>query len=174
MHRENEARRLSYDQLYKDVIKAFFGEFLRLFDPDTAAGIDLSTLTFRDTEVFTDVPQGERRTADIVAEVRTKDGTSELVGHVEDQAELRVQLGQAEGEELMEATELTWAGRIDLEATLRTQRKAIREVVQYRFGQVSPDAQAVIDGTDAEEELDTLFKRALAAQTEQDFLQATR
>lgn len=41
MNRENEARRLSYDQLYKDVIKAFFGEFLRLFDPATAAGIDL-------------------------------------------------------------------------------------------------------------------------------------
>lgn len=92
---------------------------------------------------------------------------------VEDRKELRVQLDQEE-DASMEATDLTWAGAIDLEATLRTQRKAIREVVQYKFGQVSPAVQAVINGTDAEEELDALFKRALAAQTEQDFLQATR
>ncbi len=61
---------VGHDQLFKQVLEAFFPDFLRLFDPDTAAQLDLTAVTFRDTEVFTDIPQGARRTADVVAEVR--------------------------------------------------------------------------------------------------------
>jgi len=75
----SNTQRISFDQQYKHLIRAFFAEFVRLFDPDTAAGIDLSTVTFRDAEVFTDIPQGERRTADVVAEVWTRDGRPRLV-----------------------------------------------------------------------------------------------
>jgi len=33
-------------------LRAFFADFLRLFDSDTAARLDLSNIDFRDTEAF--------------------------------------------------------------------------------------------------------------------------
>ncbi len=81
--------RVSHDQLFKQVLEAFFPDFLQLFDPATAARLDpMTPPTFRSAEVFTDIPQGERRIADIVAEVRTLEGNPELVVvHVEIQRE---------------------------------------------------------------------------------------
>ena len=81
--------RISHDQLFKQVLEAFLPDFLSLFDPTTAARLDpLTPPIFRNAEVFTDIPQGERRIADIVAEVRTLDGNPELViVHVEIQRE---------------------------------------------------------------------------------------
>ena len=87
---DTEAREAprGHDQLFKQLLRAFFAEFLHLFDPETAARLDLDTIEFRDTEAFTDIPQGERRTADLVAQVRTVEGTPELVLiHVEIQRE---------------------------------------------------------------------------------------
>ena len=85
---EGGADLLGHDQLFKHVPRAFFAEFLRLFDPETAARLDLDTLEFRDTEAFTDIPQGERRVADLVVQVRTVEGILELVLiHVEVQRE---------------------------------------------------------------------------------------
>ncbi len=68
-----------HDQLFKQLLQAFFADFLRLFDPETADNLDLSTVTFVNPETFTDIPQGERRTADLVARVRTIMGVPELV-----------------------------------------------------------------------------------------------
>ena len=67
--------RIGHDQLFKQVLESFFPDFLRLFDPATAARLDLMTVTFRSPEVFIDLPQGERRTADVVAEVRSLEGS---------------------------------------------------------------------------------------------------
>lgn len=73
-----------HDQLWKQVLQAFFPDFVRLFDATTAAGLDLSSVEFRDSEAFTDIPHGERRIADLVAQVRTVAGDPELVlVHVE-------------------------------------------------------------------------------------------
>lgn len=47
---------MGLDQLFKQLLRAFFAEFLRLFDPETAARLDLDTIEFRDTEAFTDIP----------------------------------------------------------------------------------------------------------------------
>ena len=75
---------MGHDQLFKQLLRAFCAEFLTLFDPETAARLDLDTLTFQDTEAFTDIPQGERRTADLVAGVRTREGQPEaILVHVE-------------------------------------------------------------------------------------------
>ena len=77
-----------HDQLFKQLLQAFFADFLRLFDPETAARLDLDTMTFVNPEVFTDFPRGERRTADIVVQVQTLDGDTELIlVHVEVQRE---------------------------------------------------------------------------------------
>ena len=86
--------RIGHDQLFKQVLEAFFPDFLRLFDPETAARLDLTTVTFRNPEVFIDLPQGERRTADVVAEVRSLEGEPELViVHVEIQREREPHFG---------------------------------------------------------------------------------
>jgi len=68
---QSEVGLVGHDQLFKQLLQAFFADFLRLFDPDTAAALDLDTVTFVNPETFTDIPQGERRTADLVARVRT-------------------------------------------------------------------------------------------------------
>ncbi len=300
---------MGHDQLFKQVLESFFADFLRLFAPETAARLDLSTVTFLNTEVFTDIPQGERRAADIVAEVRTLEGDPELIiVHIEIQREreptfgyrmwqyysllrqredkpvmpialvfylgregiayeayeetllgrtiltfhylqislpllhaedyargqnllgvglasvmrlprdraaritlyltclrrlldaqragdldaarafllgnvvetytsfsdeerdaLRVQLEQ-EGDVIMDATELTWADRIALRTTLQTMRKDIRQLMQIRFGHVTPEVEERINSAGSEEELDALFRRAALAQTENDLV----
>lgn len=74
----------------------------------------------------------------------------------------------------LETAELSWRSRVDLEVTLRTQRKDIRKAVEVRFGHVSPEVDAVIGETATEEELNALFERALRARTENDILRPTR
>ncbi len=78
---------------------------------------------------------------------------------------LRLQLEQ-EGDPTMEATELTWADQIDLRTTLRTRREDIKKLLEIRFGRISPQIAAKIDGTDSEEELALIFERAAVAKTE--------
>ncbi len=64
------------DQLFKEVIQAFLREFRELFLPRIAAEIDFERgVIFRDKELFTDFPEGDRREADLIAEVATRSGT---------------------------------------------------------------------------------------------------
>lgn len=78
------------DQLFKELLRAFFREFLELFYPDVAAGLDFARVTFLDKETFTDLPEGSRREADLVAQVYTIDGTPELIlVHTEVQTQRR-------------------------------------------------------------------------------------
>jgi hypothetical protein len=69
----------SHDQLFKDLLRAFFREFMDLFFPNVAARLDFSSVTFLDKEVFTDVPKGRERRLDLVAQVQTHEGKRELV-----------------------------------------------------------------------------------------------
>ena len=146
-----------HDQLFKQLLQAFFADFLRLFDPETAARLDLDTMTFVNPEVFTDFPRGERRTADIVVQVQTLDGDAELIlVHVEVQRErepdfpwrimlfnliftylhlnarerdaARIQL-RREGDTTVEATELTWADRMLLQGREQGIEQGLRQAV---------------------------------------------
>jgi hypothetical protein len=81
---------MSHDQLFKDLLQAFFQEFMELFFPMVAARLDFSEVIFFTTEAFTDIPVGERRFLDLVARVTTQDGEPELIlVHVEIQSERR-------------------------------------------------------------------------------------
>lgn len=81
---------MANDQLIKDLLRAFFREFLELFYPDVAARLDFTQTTFLDKEMFTDLPQGSRREADLVAQVTTLDGEPEIILiHVEVQTQRR-------------------------------------------------------------------------------------
>ena len=65
-------------------------------------------------------------------------------------------------------------GRPDLEATLRTLRQNIKELIEGRFTSISPDVEAVIAGTDDEDELRALFRRVITAPTQRDLLDSDR
>ena len=78
---------MSHDQLFKELLQAFFKEFLELFYPAVAARLDFSRLTFPDKEVFTDLPEGSLRQLDLVAQAYTLEGEPELLlVHVEVQS----------------------------------------------------------------------------------------
>jgi hypothetical protein len=122
-------------------------------------------------------------TADLLADVVE----TYLPIRVEDRAALRVQLAREGGNEtVMEATQLTWRSRVSLEVaeevtqrvtqevTLQTKREDIKELIQGRFGAVSPEMAALIDGADSVDDLNALFRRAITAQTESDLLRLPR
>lgn len=82
------------DQTFKDLLQAFFREFVELFYPAVAARLDFGRVDFLDKETFTDVPEGSRREADLVARVHTHDGQPELLlFHVEVQTQRRGEFG---------------------------------------------------------------------------------
>jgi hypothetical protein len=70
---------VAYDQIFKQLFQTFFYDFLSLFVPDLAAGVDRDSIAFVPTEVFTDIPTGEQREADLAARVRTISGEPELI-----------------------------------------------------------------------------------------------
>lgn len=86
---------MSHDQLFKDLLRAFFADFLALFLPDIAGGVDTTDIAFLDTQTFTDVPDGALRIADVVAQVHTREGTPAVVlVHTEIQTQRGADLGK--------------------------------------------------------------------------------
>ena len=78
---------MGHDQRFKEFLRAFLQDFLKLFYPHVEERLDFGELEFLDTEVFTHLHDGSRREADVVAKLRTRDGQPELVLiHVEVQA----------------------------------------------------------------------------------------
>ncbi len=80
----------SHDQIFKDILRAFFHEFLTLFLPLIAASIDPDDVVFLDPQTFTDVPQGRSRTADVVARIHPLSADDEpeaVLFHVEVQSQ---------------------------------------------------------------------------------------
>jgi len=76
------------DQLFKTILEGLLQDFLELFFPDEATGLDFDTLQFLGKEVFANVPEGDVREADVVARLETKDGEPKVILiHVEVQAE---------------------------------------------------------------------------------------
>ncbi len=52
---------MPYDQRLKELLQAFFPEFIERFFPEVAAHLDLSQVTFLQQEVATDVGRGRHR-----------------------------------------------------------------------------------------------------------------
>jgi hypothetical protein len=75
------------DRLFKTILGRLLREFLELFYPDIASRLDFETTRFLDKELFADLPEGLKREADLVAEIKTHEGEPELVlMHIEIQA----------------------------------------------------------------------------------------
>ena len=71
-----------HDQLWKDLIRAFPADFLRLVDDDLAVWLDRSSLRLEPAEEFLDQPTGAERRMDLVGSVSTVEG-NEVFVHVE-------------------------------------------------------------------------------------------
>jgi len=70
---------VSHDQLFKDRLRGSFYDFLTLFLPEIAAGVDPESVEFLDVQDFTDRPEGGYRVADLVARVCYRDEPPRLV-----------------------------------------------------------------------------------------------
>jgi len=78
---------MGHDQRFKEFLHAFLRDFLKLFYPRVERRLDFENIEFLDTEVFTELHDGSRRQADVVARLHTGDGKPELVLiHIEVQA----------------------------------------------------------------------------------------
>ncbi|MBC8228314.1 hypothetical protein H8E77_02045 [bacterium] len=70
---------MEYDQLFKNLLKTFFKQFIELFFPEVAPRLDWLEIEFLQQEKFTDIPAGESRIVDVVAKIATREGEPELI-----------------------------------------------------------------------------------------------
>src|SRR5215213_6870902 len=83
-----------HDRLFKELLTNFFGEFIALFFPAVAAYLDYNSFSFLDKEMFTDIPGGERREADVVVKAQFRDQPAFFLIHVEHQAQAEAEFSQ--------------------------------------------------------------------------------
>src|ERR1019366_6280098 len=62
-----------HDQRFKNLIREFFADFLRLFFAQWAAWFDCSKIEWLDKEVFPDAPKGSRSVLDLVAKLPARE-----------------------------------------------------------------------------------------------------
>jgi predicted transposase YdaD len=82
-----------HDKIFKQLLRVFLEDFLRLVAPQALERLDLSSPELLDKELFAGGPHGRRRELDLLARVSTRAGRSLLI-HVE--IEARASQGMAE------------------------------------------------------------------------------
>lgn len=75
-----------HDQLYKELIKTFFEEFLAAFFPEVHEYLDVKIVTPLSEEVYTDVLEGKTRRLDLVMEAKVKGTDALVIVHIEPQS----------------------------------------------------------------------------------------
>ena len=75
---------MDHDQLFKEILKQFFHEFMLLFFPEQAEAIDFRRVRFHSLEVFTEYLQGDEKRLDVAVEAPLKSGDAQWVWiHIE-------------------------------------------------------------------------------------------
>ena len=77
---------INHDQLFKELLTTFFVEFIELFFPEVLKYLDISSITFVDKELFTDVTQGRKKILDVVALTKFREQDYSFLIHIEAQA----------------------------------------------------------------------------------------
>ena len=77
---------VDHDRLFKELIQAFFEEFILLFFPDMYEHIDFCHLSFLSEELFTDVTAGEKYRVDLLVEMKLKGEDGLIIVHIENQS----------------------------------------------------------------------------------------
>jgi hypothetical protein len=78
----------SHDHLFKELLRAFPAEWVRLVVPDQATRLSFGTLELQPTETFLDVLRGEERRFDLMMRVESRAG-ERLLLHLEVEREFR-------------------------------------------------------------------------------------
>ena len=147
---------------YKGILRRFFRDFLELFFPEFAGRLDFESLEFQDKELFKGFPDGRRREPDVVARIRTWEGSPELVVvHIEAQATTKPDFGRR----MFEYYALLWlsfdapvfpivlyvreGGPTGLETRIYRHQLFGREVMRFQYASV---ALAQISGQEYVEE----------------------
>jgi predicted transposase/invertase (TIGR01784 family) len=78
---------VDHDRLFKELLRAFFPEFLELFFSDLAASLDRTNINFLDKEILPDLLAGERREVDLIVQARLRAAESFFLIHLEHQAD---------------------------------------------------------------------------------------
>ena len=85
---------IDHDRLFKELLTTFFVECIDLFFPDVVGYLQPDSATFLDKELFTDIPGGERREADVVVRAQFRDRPAFFLIHVEHQADAQAEFGR--------------------------------------------------------------------------------
>ncbi|OCR00127.1 flagellar assembly protein H [Oscillatoriales cyanobacterium USR001] len=85
---------IDHDRLFKELLSTFFVEFLELFLPEVAAYLEADTLEFLDKEVFTDITEGDRYEADLIAKIKFRNQETFFLIHIESQAQYQANFSQ--------------------------------------------------------------------------------
>jgi len=70
---------IDHDQIFKNLIRSFFQEFMELFLPEVAELFDFGKVEFLEQELYTDVPRGRLKRLDLVVKVGLKGGGEKYV-----------------------------------------------------------------------------------------------
>lgn len=84
---------IDHDQLFKRLLREFFGEFVQAFLPGVAAYLDATSLEFLDKELYTEKQPGAKHNADLVAQARFRGLLTYFLIHVEPESSRRRKRG---------------------------------------------------------------------------------
>jgi len=91
----SENTQTMHDRLFKEFMRRFLPDFLRLFFPEKAEQLDLDTLYLPEKELSFNLPGQVLRISDVVADVKTLTGEPEvIIVHVEVEARNKKTLPQ--------------------------------------------------------------------------------
>jgi len=86
MRRGTRSQKIDHDRLFKELLRAFFLEFLQAFLPAVARYVEPGSLEFMDKELFTDINSRTKHVVDLVVKARFKDEEAFFLIHVENQS----------------------------------------------------------------------------------------
>ena len=78
--------KIDHDMLFKELLTTFFVEFLELFFPEVLSYLDTDSIQFVNTEIFSDLTQGEKSVLDILALARFQEQDYSFMVHIENQS----------------------------------------------------------------------------------------
>ena len=84
--KEDSKTYISHDQLFKQLIRTFFAEFMEAFFPEIHEHIDFSVLKPLSEQMYTDLIDGKSQTVDILIETKLKNEDTIIIIHVEPQS----------------------------------------------------------------------------------------
>ena len=86
MRRRTRSQKIDHDRLFKELLRAFFIEFLEAFLPTVAQYIEPGSLEFLDKELFTDINSRTKHVVDLVVKAKFKGEEAFFLIHVENQS----------------------------------------------------------------------------------------